>query len=148
MKSQVFLLLFIVAVSTVPACWAASKIVVLFPVGSKSHLIAVMPIVEELAQRGHEITLVTSFKVPISESIRMVYLDELAARMEAFSPDWFGMSKQGPTQIFTMITHLKSMLLDGYELLITNAEFKSLIESKDIDLFIVDAMFTDFSFPV
>ena len=147
MKSLVFFLI-LVAVSTVPACWAASKIVVLYPVGSKSHLIAVMPIVEELAHRGHGITLVTSFKVPIGESIRMIYLDELAARMEAFSPDWFGMSKQGPAQIFTMISHLRSMLLDGYELLMANTEFKSLIESKDIDLFIVDAMFTDFIFPV
>jgi len=92
MKS--ILLLVTVALTVAPAC-RASNIVVVYPGGSKSHLIAVMPIVEELANRGHNITLVTSFKVPHSDSIHEIFLAEVAVRIDAFSPDWFGMSKQG-----------------------------------------------------
>ena len=137
-----------VFIAAVPSVCRAAKIVVLYPVGSKSHLISVMPIVDELAQRGHDITLVTSFKVPISDSMRLIFLDDLAAKLDAFSPDWFAMSNEGPTQIFTMMGHLKSMFIDGYECLTSNREFRSLIDKKDIDLFIVDALFSDFTFPI
>lgn len=94
MKLVLLLLSVIVPLLIAPAC-RASNIVVVYPGGSKSHLIAVMPIVEELAHRGHNITLVTSFKVYHSDSIQEIFLAEVAALIDAWSPDWFAMSKQG-----------------------------------------------------
>jgi hypothetical protein len=93
MKSVLYLLAAALLVLA-PAC-RASNIVVVYPGGSKSHLMAVMPIVEELASRGHNITLVTSFKVPHSSSINEIFLSEVATLIDAWSPDWFAMSKQG-----------------------------------------------------
>ena len=59
---------------------------------------------------------------------------------------------QGLSQIFTMTSRLKSLFIESYELMTANPDFQSLIINallkKDIDLFLVDAMFADFIFPV
>jgi len=141
MKSQVFLVL----LASVLTGMEAAKIGVMYTGGSKSHLLAVMPIVEELAERGHDITIVSPHKVSTDDSaIRLIHLADLEARIKAFSPDMFGMSKQGPTQIFTMFGSMKSLILDGHELLMANSEFQTFIQAGDIDLFIVDAL-SDFT---
>jgi glucuronosyltransferase len=116
-----------------------AKIVVTYLVGTKSQLISFMPIVEELAQRGHDVTVVTAYRVPITDkSIRLIHLADLDAELESFTPDWFGMSKEGAKQILTMATSMKSMYFSGYECLMRNKEFQSLIQANDIDLMIVD----------
>ena len=79
---------------TVPGCFAA-KIAVLYPGGSKSHLIAVMPIVEELALRGHDVTVVSPFKMSTENSMRLIHLAELEKLIESVPIDWFGMSDKG-----------------------------------------------------
>ena len=86
------------AVSTVPVCHG-ERIVVLYPCGSKSHLIAVMPIVEELDQIGHNITLVTAFKVPLSNSINEIFLTDVNALIEPSPFNWFELSAQGKNKI-------------------------------------------------
>ena len=79
---------------TVPGCFAA-KIAVLYPGGSKSHLIAAMPIVEELALRGHDVTVVSPFKMSTENSMRLIHLTELEKLIESVPIDWFGMSDKG-----------------------------------------------------
>jgi hypothetical protein len=95
MHSFLFAVFLAASVLTVPTCWAGRKIVVLYPFSSKSHLMSVMPIVEELAHRGHNITIVTCVKIPMLESIREIYLPGLAERFEALTPNMFQMSKEG-----------------------------------------------------
>ena len=94
MKLHEIVVVFLYVVLTLQGCWTA-KIAVLFPGGSKSHLIAAMPLVEELAQRGHEMTIVSPFKVLTTTSIRLIHLVELEKRIESLPIDWFGMSDQG-----------------------------------------------------
>ena len=126
-----------------------AKIVVTYLVGTKSQLISFMPIVEELAHRGHDITVVTAYKVPITDkSIGLIHLADLDAELEVFTPDWFGMSNEGAKQILTMATSMKSMYFSGYECLMRNKEFQSLIKANDIDLFIVDSVLNEFVLPV
>ena len=87
-----FLFVVLVAASSVlavPTFCAASKIVVLYPFSSKSHLMSVMPILEELSHRGHNITIVTCAKVPMDEFIREIHLPGLAERFDAITPNMF-----------------------------------------------------------
>ena len=119
----------------------AANIGVMYPGGSKSHLFAVMPIVEELAKRGHNITIVSAYKLSTDNGpIRQIHLADLEKLIEAFTPDMFAMSKQGPTQVFSMFSSMRSLLLDGYELMMENREFQSFLEARDTDLFLADAL--------
>ena len=55
----------------------SANILVLYPGSGKSHKIAVMPILEELAGRGHQITIVSAFKTATnSDNIRDIILPE------------------------------------------------------------------------
>jgi hypothetical protein len=60
--------------------------------------------------------------------------------------------QKGLSQIFTITSRLKSLVIDSYESMTANPNFQSLIINallkKDIDLFLVDAMFADYIFPV
>ena len=89
-----FLFIVFLAASVLTCC-AASKLVVLYPFSSKSHLMSLMPILEELAHRGHNITVVTCVKLPMDESIREIHLSGLAERFDAITPNMFQMSKEG-----------------------------------------------------
>ena len=40
----------------------SARIVVIYSVCSKSHMFAVMPVVEELAKRGHEVTVLNTVR--------------------------------------------------------------------------------------
>ena len=100
---------------------------------------------QELARRGHDITVVSPFKLATENSIHQLYLAEMAAMFENHSHNWFAMSKQGTKQIFTMLNSMKAMVIKGYESLETNEEFQSLIKGSKIDLFIVNSYFSEFS---
>jgi hypothetical protein len=47
-----------------------------------------------------------------------------------------------------MISQMKILFFETYEALMTNTEFGSLLESNNIDLFLVNAVFNDFCFAV
>lgn len=80
-------------------CTRAAKIAVLYPGATKSHLIAVMPIVEALAERGHDVTLVSAYQIPSSTNnnsiIRMIHMADFEKSMESMPIDWFAMSEKG-----------------------------------------------------
>ena len=148
MKSFALFFLLLGLIVLLPS-FLCSKIVVTYLVGTKSQLMAFMPIVEELAHRGHQVIVVTAYKVPITEkSIQLIHLADLDAELEEFSPDWFAMSNEGAKQIFTMLFNMKSMYFSGYEFMMVNNEFQTLIKAKDIDLFIVDSIFNEFVLPI
>ncbi|KAK4036437.1 hypothetical protein OUZ56_028492 [Daphnia magna] len=81
------------------------RIVVLYPVGSKSHFYAVMPLLEELAERGHNVTIFSPFK-GITKTIKgatEIFLASIAQKIDAIDIDWFAMQKQGSAQILSMM---------------------------------------------
>ncbi|KAI9551886.1 hypothetical protein GHT06_022222 [Daphnia sinensis] len=99
----------------------SANIVVIYAVCSKSHMLAVMPAIEELALRGHQVTVISPFK---------------------------GIAKNGWTQHLSMMTFMKAASLKASHNIFNLTEFQDIIKKKQVDLFIVDGMFHEFLYPV
>ena len=128
----------------------AARIVVLYPVGSKSHFYAVMPVIEELGERGHNVTVFTPFKgiTKNATNVQEVIMTSVANELDAMDIDWFAMQKEGATQIFTMMQTMIALSTLGCEDLLSNPEFRRIVEKGDVDLFIVDAFGNEFTYPI
>lgn len=130
----------------------SARIVVIYAVASKSHMFAVMPVVEELAKRGHEVTVFSPFK-GIAKNVlngREILLDETARNIEESEKnlDWFAMQKEGASQIITFFSWVKEMTIKSSEDLFTHPEFLRIIKDRDVDLFIADGISGGPLFPV
>ena len=137
--------LFLLSVLCLSSFVSSARILVLYPVASKSHKFAVMPIVEELAQRGHQITFVSPFKPSKSvENIHEIVLSELAALKEMTDVDWFAMTKAGPTQMIQMFLKMKQWISKSYEILMKNEDFLVILKERNVDLVIFNAAFNEF----
>lgn len=81
-------------------CCNSERIVVLYPIGSKSHFYAIVPVVEELAKRGHQLTVFSPFEgiTKNTKNVSEVILPNIARNLEEANLDWFAMQKQGMTQ--------------------------------------------------
>ncbi|KAI9551887.1 UDP-glycosyltransferase 209A1 [Daphnia sinensis] len=126
------------------------RIVVLYPMGSKSHFYAVMPLLEELAERGHNVTVFSPFK-GITKTIKgatEIFLASIAQQIDAIDIDWFAMQKQGSTQILTMMRVMTDLAVLACEEMVTNTEFRNVIKNRDVDLFIADAFGNEFTYPI
>ena len=129
---------------------AGERIVVLHTIGSKSQFYAVRPVIEELAKRGHKMTVFTPFKgiTQNKENISEVVLPNVARIMEEADIDWFTMQKQGAMQAFTMLDSMTTLFIAACEQLLTHPEFRKIVEERNVDLFIVDALFHEFTYPI
>ena len=148
MKVKIFFLFFLVACLTHSS--SGAKIVVVYPVSSKSHIFAVMPAVEELGKRGHQVTVFSPFK-GIAKNVpngREVFLSGIANILDEAQLDWFAMQKQGPTQILSILPFLKDWAMRGGDYIFKNPEFLDIVKKRDVDLFIVDGLFNEFLYPV
>lgn len=129
-------------------CGLAERILVLAPLCSKSHKISFMPIVEALAEKGHHVTVVT----PFSTDNRVENVDEIVLENDIFKDlniDWFKMQRESTIEAFIRtITMFQTTMKSGYELLMSNKEFRKILDSRDVDLVIVDAILNDFVLPV
>lgn len=127
-------------------CCLSARILVLFPLGPKSHKNSITPIAEALAERGHEITLVSSFPPtkPV-KNIREIVLTELTHSLDGDTIKWFEMTEQGVTQMVTMISYIRTLMRDGYATLMRNPEFLAVLKERNFDLVIFDALFTEFA---
>lgn len=129
-------------------CGLAERILVLAPLCSKSHKISFMPIVEALAEKGHHVTVVT----PFSTDNRVENVDEIVLENDIFKDlniDWFKMQRESTIESFIRtITMFQTTMKTGYELLMSNKEFRKILDSRDVDLVIVDAILNDFVLPV
>ncbi|XP_046443557.1 UDP-glycosyltransferase UGT5-like isoform X2 [Daphnia pulex] len=128
----------------------AAKIVVLYPVGSKSHFYAVMPVIEELGQRGHNVTVFSPFKgiTKNATNVHEIIMTSVAKELDTMDIDWFAMQKEGATQILTMMQTMIALSTLGCEDLLSNTEFRRIVEKRDVDLFIVDAFGNEFTYPI
>ncbi|XP_032791501.2 LOW QUALITY PROTEIN: UDP-glycosyltransferase UGT5 [Daphnia magna] len=124
------------------------RILVLAPVCSKSHKISFMPIVEALAEKGHQVTVVT----PFSPENQKPNVKEIVLKKNALmeiDTDWFEIQKQNILKVFTWtITVFRTTMKDGYDILMSNEEFQEVLRSRDVDLVIVDAILNDFVLPI
>ena len=144
------LLLFAVMSGFIIDRYQADRIVVLYPMGSKSHFYAVFPVLDALAKRGHQLTVFSPFKgiTKNTENIQEVILPSVAQKMDDVDIDWFAMQKEGPTQFITMMSNIIAFAVTACEELTRNPTFRRIIEQRDVDLFIVDALGNEFTFPI
>lgn len=129
---------------------SSANIVVIYAVCSKSHMLAVMPAVEELALRGHQVTVISPFK-GIAKDVHNgheIVLPDIAKMIDETEVDWFSMQKQGTTQFLSMMTFVKAMSLKACDSIFSHPEFQEIVKQRQVDLFIVDGMFHEFIYPV
>lgn len=124
------------------------RILVLAPVCSKSHKISFMPIVEALAEKGHQVTVVTPFSPENQKpNVKEIVLQKNA--LMEIDTDWFEIQKQNILKVLTWtITVFRTTMKDGYDILMSNEEFQEVLRSRDVDLVIVDAILNDFVLPI
>lgn len=136
---------------TYPAIAFSARIVVLYPVGSKSHFFGVKPAIEALADRGHRITLFIPFQ-GIGKGIRNVTEIHLPETRQAIEEDieidWFAMQKEGRLQMLSMFTIMAEFIRKGAREILRHQEFRRIIAERDVDLFIVDGFGNEFTYPV
>ncbi len=145
MKLQFFVLAILSAV-------VSERIVVLYSMGSQSHFYAVRPIIEELAHRGHQVTVFTPFKgiTRKVQNINEIVLPVVEQKLQAtFSNvDFFNMDKQTGKQFLDMMFETINLIVTACEELITHPEFRKIVQERNVDLFIVDALGNEFNFPI
>ncbi|KZS19435.1 putative UDP-glucuronosyltransferase [Daphnia magna] len=148
MKLQLFTLVALSALA-MESCMG-ERIVVLYPAGSKSHFYAVMPLLEELAERGHNVTVFSPFK-GITKTIKdatEILLASIAQKIDAIDIDWFAMQKEGSAQILSMMRIMTDLSVFACEEMVTNPEFRNIIKNRNVDLFIADAFGNEFLYPI
>ena len=141
-----FLLLF--AIFVVREC-SSSHVLVLELLGAKSHRMSMMPIVKGLAERGHNITIVSPNLCSESiEGVREIQTNNYFINTEF---DWFKMNEDGgnPGKVLGFFSNLinvvfKNVLID----LMANAKFNDLMANEKVDLVIIDDSFNDVGIPL
>lgn len=124
-----------------------ARILMLAPVCSKSHRHGFMPIMQALAERGHQVTVITPYaldkRVPNLKEIK------IESVLDDFDVDWFALTNLAPFQaIVNVLNQFTSINQFGYQRLMTNEEFRRILDSRDVDLVIVDAILNDFTMPI
>lgn len=126
------------------------RILVLLPLGSKSHKIAIMPIVEALAQKGHNLTIISGYASATEmNNIRELQITSIDEILERVKVDWFETQKQDSmTQLKTLMKSLVHTTKFGYDQIMTHPEFQSILLEGNVDLVIVDAIVSELTFPI
>ena len=143
MKLPIVFLVFL----AVHVCGGA-RILFMGVLGSVSHKRFYMPIAESLAERGHDITVVSSF-APVGKpvkNIREIVVD-LSDLLESY--DYFEIHNfRGLINIFAMHYIFGDVMVNIYDRLIQNQEFRQLQHNEKFDLVVVDGVFNEFSLPI
>jgi len=106
-----------------------------------------MPILEELALRGHQITIVSPYALSIKvQNIHEIVLPFDESMMSSKENNFFEMSKKGPTFVFSLMVNFMTRATRlAYETMMENQEFRKILEDRKVDLVIYNAMFNEFS---
>ena len=121
----------------------AARILALFPIGSKSHKLAAVPIVEALAEKGHQIALFSPY-APVKETANVV---EYQLDIHDFlgEMDWFAMQQESPlTQMSKMMTKGREEMIRNYKVLRDHKELRRRIQERDFDLIFADGYSSEY----
>lgn len=124
------------------------RILMLSPLGTRSHIYGFMPIVEALAERGHQVTVVTAHTPKTNSlNIRTIVISELTESVEI--DGWYDFKKHNSfTTFLGAMLHFRSTESTAYHTLMANRDFKQIVSSQSVDLVIVDAILQDFCLPI
>ena len=123
-------------------CCDGARILVLAPFGTLSHKLVYMPLMEALAEKGHSITVVSSFVAKKKvENIREVFVRSV----EVEDVDFFLIRKfQFTAGIIPRLWITGDIISSVYDNLLDNQEFRQLQSNEQFDLVVVVALFNDF----
>ncbi|XP_021957851.1 UDP-glucuronosyltransferase 2B4 isoform X2 [Folsomia candida] len=132
-----FLLFNFVLLTYLAKCTIASKILFLSPVATKSHKNVFDPLIDALATRGHELTVISPMKtskVPSVKEIVPVNLEGVMGTMK----DAFELRQAGPLSFLTSInfTTIEFTCNTMYEM----EEVKWIMKHEKFDLIILNGM--------
>lgn len=126
-----------------------AQILVVLPMGSKSHKFAVMPVLEALAERGHQLTVFSAFAEDKQKpNIREVPLEMMTYVRRNNRYDWWRAQQQdGMTELKETMDLLISHKETCYEDLMDNREFRTILKERNVDLVIVDGWMSECVYP-
>jgi len=115
--------------------------------GTKSHAIGIMPLVEALAEKDHQVTLVTAHSHKTkSPNIRKIELSDMVQYIEE---EWFSFKNDDLiTALRGFINEFRKPVTRGYSSFMANKDIQRIIREKDVDLIILDAILNDFTLPI
>lgn len=123
----------------------ASKILVLHPSPSVSHVIVARPLINELARRGHDVTMFSQF--PQSKAVKNLRDIEVEVNESLSEMSKNFVSKSGSvTNMFKNIPKMMKICARGAEAILEHPEFKRMVKEEQIDLVIVGMFTTHFMF--
>ena len=128
-------------------CCVGKHVCFMSIVATESHKFGFIPIVEALAARGHQITLVTPFAPRTSRAnVREIVIPNLFA---SFEYDFFGWKPEHIIARTIKEWHLFEMLIQAsYDGLMASAEFRQLLADRDIDLAVIDISVSQAVLPI
>lgn len=144
MKKRFYSLLLMTYLSA--TCMAA-RILVLSPLGPRSHMHSFMPMVETLAEKGHQLTVVTPY-APKTETpnIRKITMYEMIDLVEL---EWYDFKEHSLFDTMADFSpFVQSVMTTAYKRFVANKEIQEIIQKKNYDIAIVDAIINDFCFPL
>jgi glucuronosyltransferase len=143
MYSRIFVGIF--ALLSVLGISLASRILVLHPSPSISHVIVARSLVNELARRGHEVTMFSQF--PQKSSIKN--LRDIKVEVNESLADLtknFVNNSGNVWETFKHIPKLMRICSKAAEAILEHPEFKRLVKEEKFDLVIVGMFTTNFMF--
>jgi glucuronosyltransferase len=119
----------------------ASRILFVYPMPSKSHLIVVQGLSKTLAQKGHEVTVISPF--PLDKKLKNYRDVEIPMREEA--NDLMRNMVQNPNQNkFATFPSFIRMMTNMNTDLMNLPEFKKIMKEEKFDLVVIGMFFNDF----
>lgn len=119
----------------------SAKILCLFPTASKSHVLGTQALLKNLAQRGHEVTMVSAF--PLSQPVKN-YRDVYVPIEDAFGPVMAGFMQGGSRNMFKMMPIVMKASLDNSNYTINSPQFQKLVKEEQFDVAILGFFMNDF----
>ena len=105
-----------------------------------------MPIVETLAEKGHQITTVTAHSPKTnSPNIQKIVLKELVDIVEA---EWYDFKAHGSFDAISAIQVFLSTESLAYDIFFANEKIQRIKQEKNFDIIILDGICNDFIFPL
>lgn len=124
-----------------------ARILMLSPMGTRSHMYSFMPIMEVLAERGHQVTVVTAHEPKTdTPNIRKIVITEIVEHLES---GWQSFERESiASEFLNFVDEVSTLGTIGYQYLMANKDIQEIIKNKDVDLVIVDAILNEFTLPL
>lgn len=119
----------------------SSRILFLFPSPSKSHLIVVKGLSTALAERGHDVTVVSPF--PLEKPMKN-YRDIIVEIPEDHHQMSSDMVKNPKAHVFTLFPRLLNNLFTMGNSMLKTPEFQKMMKEEKFDLVVIGMFFNNF----